>query len=279
MIDSKTKLCCIIGNPVSHSLSPQLHNAAFKSLELNYRFLAFCVSDVKSALVGLKTLGVKGASVTIPHKIEVMKYLDKTDDVAAKIGAVNTIINIDSKLFGTNTDWVAAISALEEKTSLNGKRVALLGSGGAARALAYGLKERKARVFIFNRTPDKADKLRQEFNLSGAFALSDFSSISTMDIIVNTTSAGMVPDIDISPIPLQSINSKQVVFDIVYTPNDTKLLQYAKEKRAEIVYGYKMLLYGVAKQFELFTGKKAPLDIMEKILITNLRSQGRPLRG
>ncbi|MBI3379213.1 shikimate dehydrogenase [Candidatus Gottesmanbacteria bacterium] len=279
MINSKTKLCCIIGNPVEHSLSPQMHNAAYEYLHLNYAFLAFRVTDVKSALVGLKTLGVKAISVTIPHKLEIMKYLDKIDEVATKIGAVNTIINNNGKLFGTNTDWIGALTALEEKTTLSGKKVALLGSGGAARSVAYGLIQRKAHVFVFNRTIDKAIKLKQEFDLNGASAFTDLSSISTMDIIVNTTSVGMIPDIDKSPIPLQIINSKQIVFDIVYTPNDTKLIQYAKEKKAGIVYGHKMLLYGVAKQFELFTGKEAPLDIMKNILITNLRSHGQPLLG
>lgn len=270
MIDAKTKLCCIIGNPVEHSLSPQMHNAAYEYLGINFAFLAFRVADVKSALVGLKALGVKGISVTIPHKLEVMKYLDKLDDVATKIGAVNTIINNNGKLFGTNTDWSAALKALEEKTTLAGKKVALFGAGGAACALAFGLKRRNAIVHVFNRTKTTGDKLKEELHLAGSHNLDKLDKISDMDIIVNTTSVGMVPNIDISPVPLESIHAKQVVFDIVYTPNETKLLKYAKAKKATVVYGHKMLLYGVAKQFELFTCQKAPLNLMGKILLKNL---------
>lgn len=279
MIDAKTKLCCVIGNPVEHSLSPQIHNAAYKALGLNYVYLAFRISDVPKALSGLKELGAKGISVTIPHKQEVMKYLDEIDETGRKIGAINTIINKNGRLSGVNTDWVGAITALEEKTVLKGKTVALLGAGGASRAVIHGLKEKGAAVHIFNRTLENAEKLKIEFNLEGAHLLDDQNLISETDIIVNTTSVGMSPNTDVSPIPKESIQSNQIVFDIVFAPKMTKLLQYAKERKANVVYGYKMLLYQAIPQFELFTGRKAPMDIMEKILITNLRTQGQPLQG
>lgn len=267
MINAKTKLCCIIGNPVEHSLSPQLHNAAYESLGLNYVFLAFRVSDVKSALLGFKELGVRGISVTVPYKLEVMKYLDKLDDVARQIGAVNTIINDNGKLIGTNTDWIGALKALEEKTVIKGKRVVILGAGGAARAIVYGLKTRHAIIHVLNRTKKTAELLVKKFGLEKAYSLSDATIIEKADIIINATSIGMTPQDWDSPIPAKFVKKNQVVFDIVYTPNETKLLQYAKKKKAVIVYGHKMLLYGVAKQFELFTGKKAPIELMEKALL------------
>lgn len=270
MINSHTKLCCIIGNPVEHSLSPIMHNAAYKALNLNFVYLAFKISDVKKALAGLKEIGVKGISVTIPFKQDTMKYLDEIDDTARGIGAVNTIVNKSGRFFGTNTDWVGATKALEETTILKGKKVAVLGAGGASRAVIYGLKQKGAIIHIFNRTQETAEKLKDEFRIAGAHLLNNLNLISEMDIIINTTSVGMAPNIDVSPVPMECIKSNQVVFDIIFAPKDTKLLQYAKEQKAQVVYGYKMLLYQAVPQFELFTGQKAPFNLMEKILLKNL---------
>lgn len=266
MIDAKTKLCCLIGNPVEQSFSPQMHNVSYKALGLNYVYLAFKVIDVKKALAGLRELNVAGISVTIPHKLEVLKYVDQIDKVASAIGASNTIINQNGKFIATNTDWIGAIAALEEKTSLANKKVALLGAGGAARALAYGLTKTKTSISVFNRTRTKAQQLVKDFNLNGAYPISDLDQIKKAEIIINTTSVGMVPNIDESPIPSGCINSNQLVFDIVFKPKETKLIQYAKAKKAKVVLGYKMLLYQAAEQFKLFTGIDAPLDVMEKIL-------------
>lgn len=270
MINSKTKLCCIIGNPVEHSLSPQMHNAAYEALGLNFIYLAFKISDVKKGLSGLKELGVKGISVTIPHKQEVMKYLDEIDETAKAIGAVNMIINDHGILKASNSDWIGALVALKEKTNLMGKNVALLGAGGAARALAYGLTKEKAIVSVFNRSRKKADLLTKEFHLKNAYSILETEKIKQMEIIINTTSVGMEPTDGESPIPAECISPHQVVFDIVYTPHKTKLLQYAKEKGATIVYGYKMVLYGGTRIFEMFTGRKAPVAVMEKVLLENL---------
>lgn len=266
MIDAKTKLCCVIGNPIAQSLSPQLHNSLYKAMGLNFAFLAFQVSDVKHAIAGFKALNVVGISVTIPHKLEVMKYLDDIDETAKSIGAVNTIVNKEGKLIGTNTDWLGAVKALEKKTHLSGKNVALLGAGGAARAVAYGLTKSKAKVSIFNRSLDKARQLRNIFNLAGAYSLGETDKIADADIIVNTTSMGMIPNDKLTPIPMDCINSKQIVFDIIHTPTQTRLLKNAQKKKAVVIYGFEMLLYGAAKQFELYTEKKAPIGLMEKIL-------------
>ena len=277
MINSQTHLFCVIGHPVSQSLSPLMHNAAFQKLELNHVFLAFDVSDLKGFINSARLLNIKGMSVTIPHKIEVMKNLDSIDETAQKIGAVNTIINQNHKFIGTNTDWLGAIKALEEKIAVSGKNIAVIGAGGAARAIIYGLNTQKAKIYVFNRNYDTGQKLSDEFGLSGAYPLSEFMKSSkqlNFDIIINTTSVGMSPDDKNSPVPIQSIRKNQIVFDIVFKPSQTRLLHDAKSQGASIVYGYKMLLYQAEEQFKLFTGHNAPINVMEKAILKALSLQG-----
>ncbi len=274
MIDAKTRICCVIGNPIEQSISPLVHNAAYKTLDLNYVFLTFKVTRVKEALAGLKAINAAGISVTIPHKLEVLKYVDEVDKIAADIGAANTIVNKNGRFVATNTDWIGALKALEEETSLLHKRVALLGAGGAARALAYGLVKKKAKVYVFNRSYETAYQLVQDFKLEKEYSLSDMYKIKDMDIIINTTSVGMTPNND-SLVPFNYIKSDHVVFDIVFKPKETKLIQYAKAKKATVVYGYKMLLHQAVEQFKLFTGVDAPFKVMQR----SLRLQGPPLRG
>lgn len=270
MIDAKTKLCCVIGNPIEQSISPLVHNAAYKALGLNYVFLAFKVTQVKEALEGLKAINVAGISVTIPHKLAVLKYVDEVDKVAAEIGAANTIVNRDGRFIATNTDWIGALKALEKRTSLSGKRIALLGAGGAARALIYGLVKKGAKVTVFNRSKEKARQLAKYFQLDGAYLLTDVEKIKVAEIIINTTPVGMIPNISESPIPSACINSSQIIFDIINKPPQTKLLQFAKSHGATIIHGYEMLLYGAAEQFLLFTGKPAPVKIMEDAILLEL---------
>ncbi len=271
-INGKTKLCCIIGNPVKHSLSPQMHNAGYKHLGLNFVYVAFRVVDVKTAIYGLKALGTRGIVVTVPYKIEVMKYIDELDEAARAIGAVNTIVNDKGILKATNTDWVGGLKTLEKVASVKGKKVAVLGAGGAARALVYGLKNHGALITVHNRTIEKAQLLVNDFDLVQAFPIQNKSEIINADIIVNTTSVGMEPKQDESPIPIDFIDSHHIVFDIVYTPKKTRLLTLAESKSATIVYGDKMVLYGAVPQFELFTGVKAPFVAMEKALVDAERS-------
>lgn len=267
-INAKTTVCCIIGNPVEHSLSPQMHNAGYHHLGLNFVFTAFHVTNVKEALMGFKALGVRGIVVTVPHKIAVMQYVDEIDEAARTIGAVNTIVNDKGVLKVTNTDWVGGLKTLEKVTSVKGKKVAVLGTGGAARALIYGLQKEGASVTVYNRTLAHAEKVKNDFNLEGAYSLTDKKHIMNVDIIINTTVLGMEPEHrNESPIPIDFIDSHHIVFDIVYTPKKTKLLTMAESKGATIVYGDKMVLYGAVLQFELFTGVKAPFEAMEKGLL------------
>jgi shikimate dehydrogenase len=273
MIDSHTKLCCIIGNPAKHSLSPQMHNVGYEALGLNFVFLAFQSMNIQIALAGLREINARGIAVTIPHKVEALKFVDKIDEAAGNIGATNTILNDNGILTAINTDWISAIRALKKVTDLKGKKCAVLGAGGAARAIIYGLIKEGAQVNIFNRTVEHAKILTEHFPANGFHSLEQTDIISDCDIIINTTSVGMTPDMEKSPIPAKCILPRHVVFDIVYTPLMTKLLKDAKNVGAKIITGEKMLLYGGLKQFELFTGKKAPFTQMKQALQRALQNK------
>ncbi len=268
-IDAKTKLCCIIGNPIDHSLSPVMHNAGYKALSLNFVYVAFQVSNVDNAIAGIRALDIKGASVTVPHKLAVMPFLDKLDALAKDIGAVNTIVNSNGKLIGSNTDCEGAIRALEEKTKIEEKRVIVVGAGGAARAIAFGLKMKKAKIKIINRTKDHAQTLAKEVGAEYG-DLTDLSEIKNSDILIHAATTGMHPNSNDSLVPKEYLHKNLVVFDIVYNPKETKLIKDAEKVGCQIIYGYKMLLYQAVAQFELFTGVKAPVEVMEKALLRGL---------
>ena len=266
MIDASTKICCLIGDPVEHSLSPLIHNAGYRSLGINYAYVLFRVSDVKRAAEGIRGLGIRGASVTIPHKTSVIKYLDRVDPLAGKIGAVNTIVNDGGILTGYNTDGDGALKALDEVAKLKGKEAILVGAGGAASAIAFGLKARGVKLVVLNRTEDKARKLAKRVNAEESGNLERLSEISSADVLINTTSVGMWPETDQSIITKELLHDGLTVFDIVYNPKETRLLTEARERGCTIVYGYKMFLYQAARQFEIFTGRQAPLPAMESAL-------------
>jgi len=271
VINADTKICCLIGNPVEHSLSPLIHNAGYQALGINYAYVSFRVSDIKRAIEGIRGLGIRGASVTIPHKVSAIKYIDKIDPPAGEIGAVNTIVNDDGVLTGYNTDDDGALKALEEVTTLGGKKAVLIGSGGAASAIAVGLKAKGVKLVVLNRTEDKAIKLAEKVNAEGFGSLKKLSEISSADILINTTPVGMLPKTGRSITPKDLLHNRLTVFDIVYNPKDTRLLIEARERGCAVVYGYKMLLYQAARQFELFTGLKAPLAAMESALTQALK--------
>lgn len=266
-ITASTKLCAIIGNPIEHSLSPLIHNAAFEHLKLNYVFLAFKVGHLKEAVMGIRALSLKGVSVTIPHKVEVMDYLDDIEEVAGKIGAVNTVVNREGKLHGYNTDWSGAIKALEKKMELRGKKTMLLGAGGAARAIAFGLKEKDVDLTILNRTVKKAEVLATELGCQygGLELMESFKP----DILINTTSLGMYPQVNDMPVR-KAFLKDMLVFDIVYNPLKTLLIREAEQNGCVTVVGLEMFVNQAALQFELWTGKKAPLKLMRKVVMEKL---------
>ncbi len=263
--DAHTALYGIIGHPVGHSLSPAIHNAAFRAIGKNAAYLAFDVTDLPMATGGIRALGIKGLSVTIPHKETIVELLDETDPVARRIGAVNTIVNRDGRLVGTNTDWMGAVRALQEVTDLGGKDVLVLGAGGASRAVCIGLMDMGVRkIHIANRTAERARALAEVCNASWS-GLDGISEVEA-SILINTTSVGMTPNVNETPISPELLPRFQVVMDIVYSPSETRLLREASEAGCKIVRGIKMLLYQGVTQFELWTGETAPVEVMEQAL-------------
>ena len=263
-INGKTILYGIIGNPVSHSLSPAMHNAALADCGINGVYLPFPAPDIEAAVVGIRGLGIGGASVTIPHKEKVMELLDEVDSVAARIGAVNTIVRKGDRLVGMNTDWVGAVRALEEESELENRDVILLGAGGSARAIGFGLLERKANLVLCSRTESRGRSLANELGCSWV-SLSEPEKL-TGNILVNATSVGMQPESTSTPFPGELLSRFQVVMDIVYAPLQTRLLREAEAAGCRIVNGLEMLLYQGVAQFELWTGEAAPVELMREAL-------------
>jgi shikimate dehydrogenase len=266
IIKSLKQICCLIGDPVEHSLSPLIHNVGYQALGINYLYVPFRVKDFKQAIEGIRRLDIRGASITMPHKARAIEYVDEFDRVAIETGAVNTIVNNDGILTGYNTDYHGALKALEEATSLEGKKAVLVGSGGAATAIALGLRRGGAKLVILNRTEAKAKRLAEMFDAEDFGGLKKLGEVSSADILINATPAGMWPKTSESIIPQNLLHNKLTVFDTVYNPKETKLLIEARERGCAIVYGYKMFLYQAALQFELFTGREAPLKVMESTL-------------
>ena len=296
MIDGKTKILGVIGDPIEHTFSPAMHNAGLKALDLNYIYLPFHVKEEKlrECIEGAKAIGIRGLNVTIPHKTNVIKHLDEVDQVASMIGAVNTIqfnynefnessskdndINVTTK--GFNTDGYGCVRAIEEKTSIKDKKVTITGAGGAARAVAFqiangGISE----LSILNRNLSKAQSLADDLktNLNGigididinAYDLDSLKGeLSKSDIFIDTTPIGMYPNVDDKPIAsADMLHENLLVNDIVYTPMETSLIREAKLANATVVPGYKMLLYQGIRSFEIWLGREAPVDVMEKALL------------
>lgn len=276
-ITAKTQMCIIVGDPVDHSLSPAMHNAAYEALHIADQFV-FTAAHVKAAglstvVAAVRAMGIRGLTCTIPHKVEVMKYIDEIDPIAEKIGAVNTVVNENGLLKGYNTDWIGTIKPLESMISLQHKKVAIIGAGGASRAMAYGVVTKGASLTIFNRTLEKAQQLAQEVGSKVKAQSLDLipEEIKTYDIIINATNMGMGEQSDETPIPKEYIHSKQIVFDAVYKPYETKLLREAREQGAAVIHGTEMLLHQGTAQFELYTGHQAPTEVMRNVLLEKLR--------
>ncbi len=271
MLNSNTRLYALFGDPVAHSLGPVMHNAAFEKAEINGVYLAFKVPRIEDAMISMKALGIAGASITIPHKETVIPLLDGIDPLARGMGAVNTIVNRDGMLFGHNTDCMGAVDPLEKVCDLNGRRVVILGAGGAARAVAFGVKQRGAIPLIVNRSQARgralADELGAEFIPKADIAFVD------PDIIVNATSLGMAPDSDAIPIDPEILKPAMVVMDIVYTPVKTALIKAAVERGCIVIDGMAMFVNQGALQFELFTGRKAPIQTMKSALLKALEKR------
>lgn len=265
-IDATTILCATIARPNRATKTPIMHNAGFKELGLNYIYLAFEPEDLKGALTGMRALEIKGFSVSKPHKETILPLLDELDPIAERIGAVNTVLNTDGHLKGFNSDWIGAAEAIKEKGNLRGANVALLGAGGAARAVAYGLKQEGASITIFNRTVERARVLADDLGVGYGGSLSELDAIASNSVIINATSVGFHPDTMNSPLPKNALHSNHLVLDLVFNPKETIFLTNARDQGCQVVYGTRMLVLQGAFQFRLFTGVDAPLNVMQDAL-------------
>jgi shikimate dehydrogenase len=274
-ISGKTKICALIGDPVEHTMSPAMHNAAFQKMGLDYLYVPFHVrtEQLPQAVAGLKALNVAGFNVTIPHKVAVIPLLDSLDPLAEKIGAVNTVVNNNGELRGYNTDAEGFLRALlEHGINPQGKNVVVLGAGGAARAIAYILAGKGARLTILNRQQELdwaeniaqliLDELHREVKV---FELGNIADVLPgVNLLVNATSVGMSPADNASPVPAGLLDKVPAVFDIVYNPLKTKLLKQAAAVGAKTISGIDMLAWQGALAFEKWTGQKAPIELMRQ---------------
>ena len=280
-ITGKTKVCGIIGDPIEHSMSPVMHNAAFKALGLDYVYLPFHVQrgELPGAIAGIRALNVVGLNVTIPHKEAVIPLLDRLEPLAEKMGAVNTIVNEGGLLIGHNTDAPGFMQALRSKgIDPEGKSILILGAGGASKGISFILAEAGASLVILNRTVTRAEELASQIaqyyhRRPEALTLSEENlarGLDGADVLVNTTSVGMVPDVNQTPVPASLLNHNLVVCDIVYNPLETKLLREAKVAGARTIDGLDMLVWQGALAFEKWTGQKAPFEVMKQAAIKAL---------
>ena len=277
-ITAQTQLCGLLGHPVDHSLSPAIHNAAFEKLGLDFAYLAFPVEDLESALRGIRALGhIRGFSVTIPHKVSIIPLLDSVETTAKHIGSVNTIIKDRGRLVGSNTDASGALQALRQSgVDLDGERVTMLGSGGAARAIAFGLcvEGNIGHLSLLGIDDQERTALATDLRAkTKATIIDDQLSPSTLGsalndtpLLIHCTPIGMHPKTEHSCVPKELLHPTLTVMDIVYNPLNTQLLQDAQAAGCRTIQGIEMFLHQAVGQFELWTGQPAPVDTMRDIL-------------
>jgi shikimate dehydrogenase len=274
------KLYALFGCPVHHSLSPFMHNDAFQRMNIAAHYHAFHVEPehLKDAVAGVRALGIAGLNVTIPHKTAVMPLLDEVDAKARRIGAVNTIVNENGRLIGYNTDGPGYVRALEEETNVDiqEKRILLIGAGGAARGIYFSLIDHGAKqIDICNRTVSKAKQLIEEGGAavsSAVYSLNEAEQrLGEYDIVINTTSVGMYPNVEEVPLSLANLKEGTIVSDIIYNPLETKWLKEARERNAIVQNGVGMFIYQGALAFEKWTGIFPDVERMKKIVTEQLR--------
>ncbi len=275
-ITGTTQICGIIGDPIEHTMSPVMHNAAFRQLGIDCVYLPFRVGKeaVGRAIEGVKPLNIRGLNVTIPHKTAVIPYLDGLDPMAERMGAVNTIVNDNGILTGYNTDAAGFMRALKEnKIELRGANIVVLGAGGASRGISFLLAENGADLTILNRSRERAEDLASQVSTATetdvkALALDEENLSLALEkayLLVNTTRVGMVPDVNQTPVPAGRLRPGMAVFDIVYNPVKTRLLADAEAAGARTIGGLEMLVWQGALAFTLWTGQAAPVDLMRKV--------------
>lgn len=270
----RTQIYGVIGDPVGHSLSPVMQNAGFEARHLDAMYLPFLVRDLRDFVGSIEPLAIRGFSVTIPHKEKILRYLDGCDPLAAKIGAVNTVVvRGGGKLYGYNTDYVGVLRALESRMPLRGSRVLIVGAGGAARAVAFALAQSGAIPCVTARRAERAKALARAAGgeaIARARIRSEF-----FDAIVNATPVGMHPRTAESPLAARELNCR-LVFDTIYRPRLTKLLQLAEQRGIETVSGVEMFVAQGTAQFEIWTGERAPAEVMRRAVLRALAREEAP---
>ncbi|WP_159886697.1 shikimate dehydrogenase [Paenibacillus puerhi] len=278
-LDSHTVMFGVFGDPIRHSKSPVMLNRAFEVSGINAAYGAFHIlpGTLKHAIAGIRALQFRGVNVTVPHKLEVMDYLDEIDEGARIIGAVNTIVNDNGRLTGYNTDGIGYMRSLKEETGLDlrGRKVLMLGAGGAARGVGYAIaKEGAAHIYIANRTKSKAEELAESMNGFSSVSGHGLDELGRLAgeaaLIVNNTSVGMHPHVEESPMDVSLIQEGTVVSDLVYNPLMTKFLRDARDQRGATIHsGLGMFIYQGAYAFEYWTGKPAPVEAMREVVLAS----------
>jgi 3-dehydroquinate dehydratase/shikimate dehydrogenase len=269
-ISRATRIYGVIGDPIGHSLSPLMQNAGFQARRVDAVYLPFLVRDLKDFLCSIAPLGISGFSVTIPHKERILRYLDDCDPLAASIGAVNTVVVCgNGKLYGYNTDYVGVLRAIEPRIPLQGSRVLILGAGGVARAVAFALAHAGATVCIWARRQKRAEALARA--VGGEAVERGQLKREFFDAIVNATPVGMFPSVSESPLEERELNCR-LVFDTIYRPRITKLLRAAANRKIETVSGVEMFVAQGTAQWEMWTGQRAPMEVMRRAVVSALKA-------
>jgi 3-dehydroquinate dehydratase / shikimate dehydrogenase len=270
-ISSRTSVYGVIGDPIGHSLSPHLHNAGFRARTVDAVFLPFLVRDLRDFLSVVNEFKISGFAVTIPHKQVILRHLDGCDPVADSIGAVNTVVvRGNGKLYGYNTDYIGVLRALERKIPLHGSRVLILGAGGSARAVAFALAQAGTAVCVCARRPRQAVALAR--SVGGQAVPRTRLRTEFFDAIVNTTPVGMYPHVTESPLGARELNC-HLLFDLIYRPRVTKLMQLAADRRIEIVSGLDMFIAQGTAQWEIWMGERAPIALMRRAVVRALEAE------
>jgi shikimate dehydrogenase len=262
-ISPRTQLCGIFLHPAGHTRSPALHNAAYAALGLDAVYLAFDVKpcDLAAAIAGARAMGIRQLAISIPHKEAVIAQLDRVDETARAIGAVNTVTRVGDALVGSNTDWLGIARALEREAKLAGKTAVVLGAGGTARAALYALRERGARAIVLNRTPGKGEALANELGAERSGPLEALAEIAH-DVLINTTSVGLKSDA--SPVAAAALRAGSIVLDAVYDPLETRLLRDAKQRGATAISGKWMLIEQAREQLKIWSGREIDPQVLSE---------------
>jgi 3-dehydroquinate dehydratase/shikimate dehydrogenase len=274
MVDAATKVYGVAGDPITHSLSPQMMNTAFRRENINAVYVPLQTGDAADLLTCVREMPIQGLSITMPLKEEVLKHLDKTDSLSTKIGACNTIIRSqDGKLYGFNTDVAGVLRPLEQRLTLTGARILVIGAGGAARAAVFGLKDRNAEVWVMNRTAEKGQKLARQAH-AHYISHPQLKKLD-FDVIINATPVGMNGARPQAPLEESELRTRYL-FEMIYSPAETKLVKMARAKGIQVIPGSEMFVQQGARQFEIWTGKPAPLEDMHRSVLYALGA-GQPV--